>query len=243
MKKHDLWIIVAAAVCAAALLIGSNFIDTTPKNGQLGTPEGITLELSPAAPKASGSAFSWLFASACAEEAPAEPAQEETAADDSSAQSAETTELAPVDLDDETIAKLEAWGLVRAESYLVVWMGDYFQPVPLLEEFEGQQLRVTLSDTDYVVIGVGKNHFNMDESSCPDQVCITEGEVALESRESRLLGSYIICMPNGIVLEMRSAQEMLDLLDESITQAPEVEIPEEMQSADETAEAANEEER
>lgn len=265
MKKHDLWIIVAAAVCAAALLIGSNFIDTTPKNGHLGTPDGITLEFSSTAPKASGSAFSWLFASACAEEAPAEPAEEENAADDSSAQSAEKKirtrfdpaahdddssaqsaekkELAPVDLDDETIAKLEAWGLVRAESYLVVWMGDYFQPVPLLEEFEEQQLRVTLSDTDYIVIGVGKNHFNMDESSCPDQVCITEGEVTLENRESRLLGSYIICMPNGIVLEMRSAQEMLELLDESTAQAPEVEIPEEMQSTDETAEAANEEER
>lgn len=248
MKKHDLWIIVAAAVCAAALLIGSNFIDTTPKNRQLGTPDGITLEFSTAAPKASGSAFSWLFASACAEEAPtadtpAEPAEEEKAVDDSSAQSAEKQELAPVDLDDETIAKLEAWGLVRAESYLVVWMGDYFQPVPLLEEFDGQQLRITLSETDYVVVGVGKNYFNMDESSCPDQVCITEGEVTLENRETRLLSSYIICMPNGIVLEMRSAQEMLDLLDEATAQAPEVEIPEEMQNAEATAEAANEEKR
>lgn len=222
MKKHDLWIIVAVAVCAAALLIGSNFINTTPKNAQQGIPDEITVSTTVA---------------------PTEPAEEENAADDSSAQSAEKKELAPVDLDDETIAKLEAWGLVRAESYLVVWMGDYFQPVPLLEEFEEQQLRVTLSDTDYIVIGVGKNHFNMDESSCPDQVCITEGEVTLENRESRLLGSYIICMPNGIVLEMRSAQEMLELLDESTAQAPEVEIPEEMQSTDETAEAANEEER
>ena len=74
MKKNDLWIIVAAAVCAAALLIGSKFVDTTPKNRQLGTPEGVTLEFSTVTPRASGSALSWLFASASAEEAPAEQA-------------------------------------------------------------------------------------------------------------------------------------------------------------------------
>ena len=238
MKKNDLWIIVAAAVCAAALLIGSKFVDTTPKNRQLGTPEGVTLEFSTVSPKASGSALSWLFASASAEEAPAEQA-----AEDSSAQSAEKTELAPVDLDDETIAKLEAWGLLPAESYLVVWMGDYFQPVPLIEELEGQQLRIKISETDYNIIEVGKNRFDMYEASCPDQVCITEGEVTLADRETRLLGSYIICMPNGLVLEMRSAEELLELLDTSDAQAPEVEIPEEMQNADETAEAANEEKR
>ena len=120
-------------------------------------------------------------------------------------------------------------------------MGDYFQPVPLIEELEGQQLRIKISETDYNIIEVGKNRFDMYEASCPDQVCITEGEVTLADRETRLLGSYIICMPNGLVLEMRSAEELLELLDTSDAQAPEVEIPEEMQNADETAEAANEE--
>ena len=67
--------------------------------------------------------------------------------------------------------------------------------------------------------------------------------MTLADRETRLLGSYIICMPNGLVLEMRSAEELLELLDTSDAQAPEVEIPEEMQNADETAEAANEEKR
>ena len=247
MKKHDLWIIVAAAVCAAALLIGSNFIDTTPKNAQQGIPEGVTLEFTTVAPTASGSVFSRLFASANAEEAPttdtpAEPAEEEKAADDSSAQSAEKIELAPVDLDEEMIAKLEAAGLVRAESYLVVWFGEYYYygPFPLLEEFEGQQARLSVSDSDYIVISLGKNHFNMAESSCPDQICITEGEVTLDNRENRLLGSCVYCLPNQITLEMRSPQEALDLLEATAKLIAEAE---EMQNAETTAEAANEEKR
>ena len=46
-----------------------------------------------------------------------------------------------------------------------------------------------------------------------------------------------------LLLLWEEEPELLELLDTSDAQAPEVEIPEEMQNTDETAEAANEEKR
>lgn len=207
MKKRDLWIVVGAVVCAVALLVGSQFIEKNTKQGTMGMPSGMTMEFGAAQPKAHHHSHSWLFASACAEETAEEPAQ-----------SAEETEPAPLNLDEETIAALEAWGIEAAESYLVVWMNDYFQPVPLLDKFDGQKLRIGLTEEDYNVVLVKKNGFDMFEASCPDQVCVTEGEVTLENREERILGSFIICMPNNIVLELQSAEELLELLATSVVE-------------------------
>lgn len=213
MKKHDLWIVLAAVLCAVALLVGSRFINDTPKNKRMGLPSGVTVEFSDAAPKAGGHAHSWLFASACAEESPAQ------AASDDAPVSAEADE--PLALDEATIQALTDWGLEPAESYLVVWVDDYFQPVPLLQKYAGRLLRIARTETDFNVVEIGRNSFEMHEASCPDQVCVTEGEVTLANRQERILGDYVICMPNAVVLEMQSAQQMLTLLEESLAPAEE----------------------
>ena len=220
MKKKDLWIIVAAALCAAALLVGAKFVESKPRQGQLGLPDGATLEFTDVTPTASGRALSWLFASACAEEDAqtqeadaAEADAEEADAEEADAGSQEGAAYA--NLDEETVAALEEWGMEVAESYLIVWMGDYFQPIPLIEKYDGQLLRVARTEADYNVVEIGVNRFDMHEATCPDQVCLTEGEVTLENRNSRLLGSYIICMPNNVVLELKTPEELLDLLAQS----------------------------
>ena len=189
MKKRDLWIVVGAALLAAALLVVSRFTGTTPKNAKPGAPEGVVL----------------------------------------SAQGAE---------ENETLSALAENGLEPAESYLVIWMGETYQPVALNAENAGRKLRVAFSQSDYNVIAVEENGFSMAEASCPDQVCVKEGEVTLENRAQRVLGGYVICMPHSLVLELRDAEEMLALLSESDAEAPVVEIPEELREDGE--EAANE---
>lgn len=235
MKKKDLWIIVAAALCAAALLVGAKFVESKPRQGQLGLPDGATLEFTDVTPTASGRALSWLFASACAEEdaQTQEADAAEADAEEADAEEADAAETEPAEadaeeadagsqegaayanLDEETVAALEEWGMEVAESYLIVWMGDYFQPIPLIEKYDGQLLRVARTEADYNVVEIGVNRFDMHEATCPDQVCLTEGEVTLENRNSRLLGSYIICMPNNVVLELKTPEELLDLLAQS----------------------------
>lgn len=140
--------------------------------------------------------------------------------------------------ENETLSALAENGLEPAESYLVIWMGETYQPVALSAENAGRKLRVAFSQSDYNVIAVEENGFSMAEASCPDQVCVREGEVTLDNRAQRVLGGYVICMPHSLVLELRSAQEMLELLGESDAQAPVVEIPQELRENGE--EAANE---
>lgn len=137
-----------------------------------------------------------------------------------------------------TLSALAENGLEPAESYLVIWMGETYQPVALNAENAGRQLRVAFSQSDYNVIAVEENGFSMAEASCPDQVCVKEGAVTLENRAQRVLGGYVICMPHSLVLELRTAEEMLALLGESDAEAPVVEIPEELREGGE--EAANE---
>ena len=66
-----------------------------------------------------------------------------------------------------TLSALAENGLEPAESYLVIWMGETYQPVALNAENAGRQLRVAFSQSDYNVIAVEENGFSMAEASCP----------------------------------------------------------------------------
>ena len=44
----------------------------------------------------------------------------------------------------------------------------------------------------------------MDSANCDGQDCVNMGEVTRENLETRVLGGFIICLPNMIVVEVRS---------------------------------------
>ena len=57
------------------------------------------------------------------------------------------------------------------------------------------------------VIHVTEDSIQMASSTCDNQLCVTEGVVTLENKASRVLGNYIICLPNGVTLELLNAEE------------------------------------
>ena len=49
----------------------------------------------------------------------------------------------------------------------------------------------------------------MESATCENQDCVHQGEVTLDNISSRILGNMIICLPNQVVLELYSAEELL----------------------------------
>ena len=42
----------------------------------------------------------------------------------------------------------------------------------------------------------------MESSSCDNQDCVLQGEITLENYKTRILSTYVICLPNNVTIEM-----------------------------------------
>ncbi|HWR23565.1 MAG TPA: NusG domain II-containing protein [Feifaniaceae bacterium] len=77
--------------------------------------------------------------------------------------------------------------------------------------------RVPLGEPQTVVIDQGGGKVNelyitedgavMHAATCDNQDCIKQGEVTLGNYQSRVLGSWIICLPNQVSVELVAGEE------------------------------------
>lgn len=186
MKKKDLWILLIVLVLAGGLFAASKLYKPAAKTIQMGLPEGATLTIGR------------LFPAAMAEETA------EEAADAAS-------RLSDEEQDELVRAALEAAGQIYADNYLLITMDGGSYIVPLIPEYVGQSLTLTQGENTNVV-RILENGFVMDSASCPDQICVSEGEVYAENIATRVLGNGVYCLPNHVSLEMYTAEEMLYIL-------------------------------
>lgn len=99
----------------------------------------------------------------------------------------------------------------EVRAWLLITVGNTtYSPIPLKQEGNytirqdgGEKVNVVHVTTDSVT---------MASSTCDNQLCVGEGTVTLENKESRILGGYIICLPNGVTLELYSTEEMIELM-------------------------------
>ena len=109
---------------------------------------------------------------------------------------------------DETTAN-EGLDSLNADAYLVVSVaGMMYEPIPLVEEG-----RYSIRRGDLVnVIEVTPTSIKMHESSCDNQDCVEQGTVSLENYKQRVLQNMIICLPNEVVLELYTTEELAQLM-------------------------------
>ena len=96
-----------------------------------------------------------------------------------------------------------------AKAYLVVTVaGAMYEPIPLYQEE-----RYSIRRGDMVnVIEVTPDSIRMHESSCDNQDCVEQGVVSLDNRQKRVLQNMIICLPNEVVLELYTTEELAQLM-------------------------------
>ncbi len=103
----------------------------------------------------------------------------------------------------------ESAAVQPANAYLVVTVaGAMYEPIPLYEEG-----RYTITRGDMVnTIAVTPDSVMMHESSCDNQDCVLQGEVTLENRNKRVLQNMILCLPNEVILELYTFDEVAAML-------------------------------
>ncbi|MDO4865231.1 MAG: NusG domain II-containing protein [Clostridia bacterium] len=52
----------------------------------------------------------------------------------------------------------------------------------------------------------------MEDSTCENHDCIGQGIVSFENKEERILGNMIVCLPNQVLLELYTAEEVAELV-------------------------------
>lgn len=107
--------------------------------------------------------------------------------------------------------------LQEAKVYLLATIGGImYEPIPLLEEAD---YSITQQATGLEnVIHVTPDSITMASSNCDNQDCVQQGTVTLENRDTRILQNMIICLPNGVTLELLTPEEVAEILQSSTSE-------------------------
>ena len=70
---------------------------------------------------------------------------------------------------------------------------------PLNEE---RDVEVEQEHGEKNVVHLTPNGFYMHSSTCDNQLCISQGEVTMDNYTRRILGPYVLCLPNQVELEL-----------------------------------------
>ena len=102
-------------------------------------------------------------------------------------------------------------------GYVYVQCGEQYRwyPLPLPEQEEYEiTIRQTGEDGAEITNTLHFTHEGvyMAASTCENQDCVNEGLVTLENRETRVLGSWIVCLPQQVSVELFSPEELMALL-------------------------------
>lgn len=86
----------------------------------------------------------------------------------------------------------------------IVYVGDAeYARLPL---DESQTLTITQENGNKNVVIVFSGTVKMQSANCNNQNCVKQGGVALHPEAALDLGNWIICLPNGVSVEVRAGE-------------------------------------
>ncbi len=103
----------------------------------------------------------------------------------------------------------EAVGYVRVTAGLQTgWL-----PVPEKGEYSYPLEQILTDGTRTLnVVHVSSEGVYMESSTCENQDCVEQGIVTFDNLNSRILGRFIICLPNYVTLELFTTEETAAIL-------------------------------
>ena len=228
MPRKDLLLIGAVLLLAAALLLISRllpdrglegrraettlapdavtYIDRTPVPETMAAPEETAAPEATAVPEKTPVPEETAEPEGtAAPEATAMP--EETAAPEATAEPEKTATPAK----DSSPAAQAAGPMPRAQTaqvrgYVVLTVGgrQYGDPIAMDRE---KIITIRQDDGKVNLVHITPEKVYMESSTCENQDCVGQGEISLDNYDKRILGTYVICLPNNVTIELVPAGE------------------------------------
>ncbi|MDO5299833.1 MAG: NusG domain II-containing protein [Clostridia bacterium] len=200
-KKKDGLLIAAVLVLALLLLIASRLM---PKTDLSTKTADVTL-----APDA----VEYLEDTPAPQETAEEPAEteepmatEEPAAAEEPAQTEEPVaaeEPAATEEPQQSAAAgpMPAPQTEEVKGYVVITVGNrqYGDPIPMDRD---KVITIKQDDGKINKVHITPEKVYMESSTCENQDCVGQGEISLDNYKTRILSTYVICLPNAVTIEL-----------------------------------------
>ena len=94
----------------------------------------------------------------------------------------------------------------KVRGYVVITVGgrQYGDPIPMDRD---KIITIRQEDGKTNRVHVTPESVYMESSTCENQDCVSEGEVTPDNYRTRILSTYIICLPHQVQVEMIPAEE------------------------------------
>ena len=196
-KKKDSLIIGAVLLIAVVLLIVSRVMPKTDLNQKTAdvtlAPDAV--EYLDATPEASAEPTDSPKATPEPTAVPEETAPAEATAEPTEApQSANMMGPMPVPQTEE----------VKGHVIITVGGRQYGDPIPMDRD---KIITIRQENGEINKIRITPDSVDMEYSTCENQDCIGEGTITLDNYNERILGTWIICLPTQVTIEMVPADK------------------------------------
>ena len=196
-KKKDSLIIGAVLQIAVVLFIVSRVMPKTDLNQKTAdvtlAPDAV--EYLDATPEASAEPTESPKATPDPTAVPEETAPAEATAEPTEApQSANMMGPMPVPQTEE----------VKGHVIITVGGRQYGDPIPMDRD---KIITIRQENGEINKIRITPDSVDMEYSTCENQDCIGEGTITLDNYNERILGTWIICLPNQVTIEMVPADK------------------------------------
>ena len=74
--------------------------------------------------------------------------------------------------------------------------------ITLPDKEMGRFIRLPKSDGKENKVHITPEKVYMEHSTCENQDCVGQGEITLDNYRTRILSTYVICLPNAVTIEM-----------------------------------------
>ena len=86
-------------------------------------------------------------------------------------------------------------------GYVVITVGNrqYGDPIPMDRD---KVITIRQSDGKINKVHITPEKVYMEHSTCENQDCVGQGEITLDNYKTRVLSTFVICLPNAVTIEM-----------------------------------------
>lgn len=92
---------------------------------------------------------------------------------------------------------------VRGHVVITVGSRQYGDPIPMDRD---KVITIRQDDGKVNKVHITPEKVYMESSTCENQDCVGQGEITLDNYKTRILSTYVICLPNAVSVEMVPAE-------------------------------------